>query len=213
MNKPKAWAAAAAAIFSALGITATSAGNYSTSQTNDVALPQAGTGSTVTLVSRETAAADFDTVFDCEGVILHPSVNGETESSLTFWFGIRDGAEVDGHVTEIGSPLALPAQSISGEFNGKYDFRNEFTGGNLNLDWPYSHGAKPVELALMRETFVLVGPKFNGVSKIRRRTSNHTFVAGTIRFESATNSRQRMSFITATCMPKPALPEAPDAKM
>lgn len=213
MNQRVAWGAVTAAIFSLLGITATSAGQYSTAPTADVGVHQVATNSSETPVSRETATAVFDTVFDCEGVILHPSVDGENQSSLSFWFGIRDGGEVAGNITKFGSPLALPAQSISGEFSGRYDFRKEFIGGKLSLSWPYSRGAELVELALMRETFVLVGRKVNGISKIRRRTSHHTYTAGTIRFDPTIKSFHRTSFITATCLPTPDLPQAPARKM
>lgn len=80
----------------------------------------------------------------------------------------------------------------------------------IPMKLPYAQDEVPVELALTRETFVRVGPRVNGVSKIKRRLSNHTYVAGRLRFDPKSRpplrSLHRISFIAATCFPNPDLP-------
>ena len=144
-------------------------------------------------------------MFDCTGVIMHQSYRGEVESKLSFWFGVDSEDNVGGEITEVGAPLSLPDQALSGKFEGNFDGKGRFTGGRMKVAWPYANLGRPVELALMRETFIRVGHKVNGVGKVLRRTSNHTYVAGRLYFDPVSyptlKSLYRISFISATCFP------------
>lgn len=221
MNERIAWSAALVAIFGFLATTSATAGQYSISPTTDDHarwdVGQPIRGNSQLPISRATAASIFATVFDCEGSFLHQSVDGKIASSVSFWFGVHENYEVAGMITKTGSPLELPARSITGDLTANHDFRNEFIGGKLKLNWPYSQNEEQVELALMRETFIRVGPRVNGVSKIKRRTSNHTYVAGRMWFDPKSHpalaSLRRVSFITATCVPNPDLPAAGGRQM
>lgn len=162
------------------------------------------------MVSRDAASTMFDNVFDCEGTILHQSYKGELASPLVFWFGIREDQSVSGVVTRVGAPLGLPGEALSGRMRARHDSRGKFTGGILTLDWPYASTARPLELGLMRETFIRVGPRYNGVGRVIRRTSNHTYAAGSLKFDPASHpalkSFHRVSFVSATCFPENGLP-------
>jgi len=153
---------------------------------------------------------DFVSLFACTGTIMHQSFRGEQESSLAFWFGVRSNDEVAGMVTNVGAPLSLPQDLIRGRFAAQHNQEGQFTGGRMMLDWPYANNGHPVELGLMRETFIRVGPRVNGVARTKRHTSNHTYVAGSLWFETTSHPRlnnfHRISFITATCVPEGALP-------
>ena len=162
-------------------------------------------------ISRARAGEMYETVFDCTGVIMHQSYRGEVESKLSFWFGVDSEDNVGGEITEVGAPLSLPDRALSGKFEGSFDGKGRFTGGRMKVTWPYANLGRPVELALMRETFIRVGHKVNGVGKVLRRTSNHTYVAGRLYFDPVSyptlKSLYRISFISATCFPESGLPE------
>lgn len=168
-----------------------------------------------TETSRAEAYELFETVFDCTGVIMHQSYEGEVESKLSFWFGVDGDNNVGGEITDVGAPLSLPDQVLSGKLESDFDTNGRFTGGRMKVAWPFANLGRPVELALMRETFIRVGRKVNGVGKIRRRTSNHTYVAGRIYFDPASHPRlkslYRISFISATCFPEHGLPKLASA--
>ncbi len=153
---------------------------------------------------------DFVSLFACAGTIMHQSFQGQQESPLAFWFGVRSNNEVTGMVTNVGAPLNLPQDLIHGRFAAQHNQAGQFTGGRMVLDWPYANRGRPVELGLMRETFVRVGRRVNGIAKVRRRTTSHTYVAGSLWFDSdshpSLNNFYRISFISATCMPEGALP-------
>ena len=153
---------------------------------------------------------DFSSVFACEGTIMHQSYQGAQESSLSFWLGVRPNNDVAGMVTNVGAPLNLPQDLIHGRFAPRHNQAGKFTGGRMVLDWPYANNRRPVELGLMRETFIRVGPRINGIARTRRETTSHTYVAGSLSFDPAShpslNNFYRISFITATCMPEGAFP-------
>lgn len=153
---------------------------------------------------------NFVSLFACTGTIMHQSIRDEQKSPLAFWLGVRANNEVAGMITNVGAPLGLPQDMIHGRLDAKHDRAGQFTGGRMLLDWPYANDGQPVELGLMRETFIRVGQRVNGVAKIKRRTSDHTYVAGSVRFDPTShpslNRFNRISFITATCFPDGALP-------
>jgi len=153
---------------------------------------------------------DFVSLFACTGTIMHQSFRGKQESPLAFWFGVRPNNDVTGMVTNVGAPLGLPQDLIHGRFAAQHNQAGQFTGGRMVLDWPFANHSRPVELGLMRETYIRVGARVNGIAKIKRRTSNHTYVAGSVWFDPTShpslNNFSRISFISATCMPDGALP-------
>lgn len=161
------------------------------------ALPAAGSG-------------EFSSVFACDGTIMHQSYQGAQESPLSFWIGVRPNNDVTGMVTNVGAPLNLPQDLIHGRFAPRHDQAGQFTGGRMVLDWPYANNGRPVELGLMRETFIRVGPRINGVARTRRQTTSHTYAAGSLWFDPAShpslNNFYRISFISATCIPEGAFP-------
>ncbi len=146
---------------------------------------------------------------------MHQSFKGALASPLELWFGVSEDNDVAGVITRIGAPLSLPQREIEGRLTANYNLDGRFTSGRMVLDWPYADGARPVEIALMRETFIRSGPLFNGVGKILRRTSKHTYLAGSIRFDPRSHpslSRfNRISFISATCYPAADLPSVASA--
>lgn len=221
MNGRIVWAAALVGIFGGVGTASATAGQSvitpTTVEPAQSAVRRAEDDVSNESISRANASAVFHTVFDCEGSLLHQSVDGEIETPLSFWLGVRENHDVAGMVTKTGFPLELPAHSITGELTANHDFRDEFIGGKLSLIWPFSQDGERVELAVMRETFVRVGPRVNGVSKIIRRTSNHTYVAGRMRFDPKSHpalaSMRRISFVAATCFPTPGLPAVAGPKM
>ncbi len=156
------------------------------------------------------ATTDFVSTFACDGTIMHQSFQGAQESPLSFWFGVRPNNDVAGMVTFVGAPLNLPQDLIFGRFAAQHNQAGQFTGGRMVLDWPYANNGRPVELGLMRETFIRVGPRINGVAKTRRQTSSHTYVAGSLWFDPdshpSLNNFYRISFISATCIPEGDLP-------
>ena len=160
--------------------------------------------------SREYALAEFRSVFDCVGAIRHQSFRGGLESPLAFWFGVRDDGRIDGVVTDVGTPLELPRKTISGELSAHFNHDGAFTGGRMVVDWPFADARRPVELALIREVFIRSGYQVNGVGKILRRTSKHTYLAGSVWFDPKSHpalaSFFRISFIAATCYPDKDLP-------
>jgi len=166
--------------------------------------------------SRDSALAEYASVFDCTGQILHQSFKGALESPLRFWFGVRDDDRIGGMVTKVGTPLDLPQQEITGRLSPHYDHDGRFTGGRLLVNWPYANAGQPVELAMMRETFIRSGPRINGVGKILHRTTKHTYLAGSLSFDPASHaslsSFYRVSFIAATCYPAHDLPELTSAE-
>lgn len=155
-------------------------------------------------------STDFVSVFECVGSIMHQRHKGALDSSLTFWFGVRADNGIAGLVTNVGAPLNLPARVITGQLAPKHDVEGKFVGGHMTVDWPYASPDRPVQAALMRETFIRVGAKANGISKVVRRTSNHTYMAGSLKFDPgshpALTSFHRVSFISATCTPQAELP-------
>lgn len=165
-----------------------------------------GTGSPL----MEMANPDFVALFDCQGSILHQSYKGALESPLELWFGVFADSTVFGIVTTVGAPLDLPEHTITGSLTPHYDNDGRLIGGRMLVRWPYTAGDEPIELTLMRETFIRAGIPVNGVGKILRRTSKHTYIVGSLRFEPESHphlrSLYRLSFITATCYPKIDLP-------
>lgn len=157
--------------------------------------------------------ADFVSVFDCSGSIMHQSYQGAIDSPLRFWFGVRPDNRIAGHVTDVGAPLDLPGHAISGHLAARHDARGNFVGGRMTIDWPFANAGRPVQAALMRETFIRVGHKANGISKVVRRASHHTYIAGTLWFDPLSHpsltSFYRVSFISATCIPQAELPPPP----
>jgi hypothetical protein len=164
----------------------------------------------VTAHAREHARAEFASVFDCVGEIRHQSYHGGLESPLEFWFGVRGDGRVDGFVTEIGAPLDLPRRALSGKLSPHFNHDGVFTGGEMVVNWPFADARRPVELALMREVFIRSGYHVNGVGKILRRTSKHTYIAGSLWFDPKSHPTlstfYRVSFIAATCYPETDLP-------
>lgn len=160
--------------------------------------------------TRADALARFKSVFDCDGSILHQNFKGAFESPLAFWFGVGDDGRINGAITKIGAPLDLPRMSLSGELFPHYNHDGAFTGGQMLLDWPFADANRPVELALVRETFIRSGYRVNGVGKIIHRTSKHTYLAGRLWFDPASHptlaSFYRISFVSATCYPAVDLP-------
>jgi hypothetical protein len=154
--------------------------------------------------------AAYESRFDCDGSIMHQSFKGALESPLHFWFGVRDNGLIDGVVTDVGLPLDLPEKEISGKLSAEYTDDGVFTGGRMVINWPYADASRPVELALMREVFIRSGYHVNGVGKILRRTSKHTYLAGSVWFDPKSYptlaSFYRVSFIAATCYPDEDFP-------
>ena len=177
---------------------------------NDVTRGQRTNADTLIVSLPVGVSKDFVSVFACTGTIMHQSFKGEQQSPLAFWFGVRANNDVAGMVTNVGAPLNLPEDLLHGRFAAQHDRAGRFTGGRMMIDWPYANNGRPVELGLMRETFIRVGPRVNGIAKIKRRTSNHTYVAGSLWFDPTShpslNNFYRISFISATCMPEGALP-------
>ena len=108
--------------------------------------------------------------------------------------------------------MSVPeSRAVVGRHDGINGRDSRFTGGRMKVAWPYANLGRPVELALMRETFIRVGHKVNGVGKVLRRTNNHTYVAGRLYFDPVSyptlKSLYRISFISATCFPENGLPE------
>jgi len=160
-------------------------------------------------MTRAEAASIFPTLFDCTGEIMHRSYQGALQSPLAFWFGVTADGVVHGAVTKIGAPLDLPPHMITGRLKPEIATDGRFVGGRLTLYWPNTNGGAPVQVALMRETFVRVGVPVNGVRKIRRRTSEHTYAAGTMHIDQMAFAdhvgRFRVSFLSATCFPPKGL--------
>ncbi len=79
-------------------------------------------------------------------------------------------------------------------------------GGRLKIEWPYTVRGTGVQLSIMRETFIRVGPRINGHAKIKLRTSKHLYVAGNIRFDPTSHPSLdglvRTAFVQATCEPE-----------
>ena len=153
---------------------------------------------------------DFASGFACNGTIMHQSHKGAQESPLSFWLGVQPNNDVAGMVTNIGAPLDLPQEMIRGRFLPRHDQAGKFTGGQMVLDWPYASRGHPVELGLMRETFIRVGPRVNGIARTRRQTTSHTYAAGRLSFDPASHPSlhnfHRISFISATCVPQGTFP-------
>jgi hypothetical protein len=141
---------------------------------------------------------------------MHQSYKGAVDSPLAFWFGVGFDNKIDGYVTQVGAPLDLPAHAITGHLAPKHDSRGKFIGGSMTVDWPFAIDDRPVEAALMRETFIRVGQNINGIGNIRREASNHVYIAGSLWFDpeshSSLSSFYRVSFISATCAPETLLP-------
>ena len=151
---------------------------------------------------------DFVSVFDCSGSIMHQSYKGAIDSPLKFWFGVAADNRIVGQVTDVGAPLDLPGHAIAGHLAARHDARGNFVGGRMTLDWPFANAGRPIQAALMRETFIRVGHKANGIGKVVRRASHHTYIAGTLWFDPRSHpsltSFYRVSFISATCIPQAA---------
>jgi hypothetical protein len=156
------------------------------------------------------AYPDFVGLFDCQGSVLHQSYKGAQESPLELWFGVRADTTVFGIVTTVGAPLDLPEHTITGSLTPHYDTDGRLIGGRMLLRWPYTAGEEPIVMSIMRDTFIRAGIPVNGVGKILRRTSKHTYIVGSMYFEPQSHpnlrSLYRLSFITATCYPKTDLP-------
>ncbi len=154
------------------------------------------------------AAAELESRYECAGTILHQLHAGELESDVTFRFGIgRDGA-VSGVVDAVGPPLDLASHKIKGRLRARHDTKGTMVGGRIKIAWPYTLNGEGVQLSIMRETFIRIGPRINGFAKVKLRTSKHLYVAGNIRFDPTSHPSLdglvHTAFVQATCKPDEA---------
>ncbi len=157
---------------------------------------------------RPPSTPRFDARYECAGTILHQLRDGELESPVTFRFEVDKDNRVTGEVDRVGRPLDLPARQFQGQLRGRHDAKGAMVGGRLKIEWPYTVRGAGVQLSIMRETFIRVGRRINGVAKIKLRTSKHIYVAGNIRFDPASHPSLdglvRTAFVQATCEPEAA---------
>ena len=164
---------------------------------------------TATLVTpkavRPPSTPFFDARYECTGTILHQLRDGELESRVTFRFEVDKDNRVTGAVDRVGEPLNLPARNFQGQLRGRRDAKGAMVGGRLKIEWPYTLRGTGVQLQIMRETFIRVGPRINGFAKVKLRTSKHLYVAGNIRFDPTSHPSLdglvHTAFVQATCEP------------
>lgn len=148
--------------------------------------------------------------FACEGSILHPSIDSQTESPVRFWFDVTDDYAVRGRVASVGSPLSLSGGDIAGRLTPDFDTSGELIGGSLVVSWPHVRDGAPAQFQVMRETFVRAGQTINGVGQVIRRTSKHTYLSARVWLDPdghpAASGFRRAAFINATCFPEIDLP-------
>jgi len=151
---------------------------------------------------------EFESRYDCVGTILHQLRDGELESPVTFWFGVDAKGAVTGAVNEVGPPLDLARRQFNGQLRPRHDAKGTMVGGKIKIAWPYTLNGDGVQLSILRETFIRIGPRINGHAKIKLRTSKHLYVAGTLRFDPASHPSlagiNGAAFVTAKCSPATA---------
>ena len=154
---------------------------------------------------RPPSTPRFEARYECAGTILHQLRDGELESPVTFRFEVDKDNRVTGAVDRVGPPLDLPARQFQGRLRARHDAKGAMVGGQLKIEWPYTLRGTGVQLRIMRETFIRVGPRINGIAKIKLRTSKHLYVAGNIRFDPTSHPSLdglvRTAFVQATCEP------------
>ncbi len=136
--------------------------------------------------------------YRCDGAVLHPLRQGATETPLAFWFGIDRKDRVYGQVVPVDRPLALSGGDLRGLFDMRHDRDGALIGGELRLRWPEGADGQSVRLSVMKETFVRVGPRKNGVAKVKLGASDHLYLAGQIDLGPGLRS----AVINATCAPE-----------
>ena len=150
-------------------------------------------------------SGEFESRYECAGTILHQFRDGELESPVTFWFGVGANGAVTGAVNEIGPPLDLARREFNGQLRPRHDAKGTMVGGKIKIAWPYTLNGDGVQLSILRETFIRVGPRINGHAKIKLRTSKHIYVAGSFRFDPASHPSlaglNGAAFVTANCSP------------
>ena len=155
-------------------------------------------------------AGEFESRYDCAGTILHQLRDGELESPVTFWFGVGANGAVTGAVNEVGPPLDLARREFNGRLRARHDAKGTMVGGKIKIAWPYTLNGDGVQLSIMRETFIRIGPRINGHAKIKLRTSKHIYVAGSLRFDPSSHPSltglNGAAFVTANCSPGTANP-------
>lgn len=158
---------------------------------------------TVAAIVPKSAIGTFARVFDCTGSIMRHGADGEVKSPLTFWLGVRDDRSIRGMVTYSGGVLDLPPAALSGRLQSQHDDGELIVGGQMLLDWPFANQRRTVELSLVRETNLRVGPKLNGAGAVKRQTSPHTYVADAVQVDiesqSKLGSSDQTTIVTATC--------------
>jgi hypothetical protein len=171
-------------------------------------VPRAEAGEQVVSVAAivpKSGIGTFARVFDCTGSIMHQSDIGEIDSPLTFWLGVRDDRSVHGMVTYMDASLDLPPAALTGRLDPRHDDDGLFVGGRMVLDWPFADQRRTVELSLVRESNIRVGPKLNGADMVKRRTSPRTYAADAVQFDRESHPKlgasDPASFVSATCAP------------
>ena len=183
--------------------------NHKAGQNEEVAPDLAPPVKTAALVPSPApdrfVAGEFESRYDCEGTILHPLRGGELESPVTFWFGVGANGAVTGAVNKVGPPLDLARREFNGQLRPRHDAKGTMVGGKIKIAWPYTLNGDGVQLSILRETFIRIGPRINGHAKIKLRTSKHIYVAGSIRFDPASHPSlaglNGAAFVTANCSP------------
>ncbi len=173
----------------------------------DTEPPSVATAGLVTpKIVRPPSTPRFDASYECTGTILHQLRDGALESTVTFRFEVDEDNRVTGVVDRVGQPLDLPARNFQGQLRGRHDAKGAMVGGRLKIEWPYTLRGTGVWLSIMRETFIRVGPRINGIAKIKLRTSKHLYVAGNLRFDPTSHPSLdglvRTAFVQATCEPE-----------
>ncbi len=171
-------------------------------QANEKALRPAMAHQTAQLA----APSPFPVKYDCTGSILHPLREGSLASSVQFWFGVESNNDILGRVSPVAPPLDLSGDDIRGRFWPRHDVKGRVIGGTLMVDWPHSANGEQVELSVMRETFIRVGPRMKGVAKVKMAVGDTMYVAGRIRFDPdstpSLKGARRAAFISASCDPR-----------
>ena len=179
----------------------------SAQQTRDTDPPGVDTTALVTPKAvRPPSKPRFDARYECSGTILHQLRDGALESPVTFRFEVDEDNRVTGVVDRVGQPLDLPARNFQVQLRARHDAKGAMVGGRLKIEWPYTLRGTGVQLQIMRETFIRVGPRINGHAKIKLRTTKHLYVAGNIRFDPTSHPSLdglvRTAFVQATCEPE-----------
>ena len=133
--------------------------------------------------------------YRCDGAVLHPLRQGAIETPLAFWFGTDRKDRVYGQVVPVARPLALSGGDLRGLFDMRRDQDGALIGGELRLRWPEGADGQSVRLSVMKETFVRVGPRKNGVGKVKMRAGDHLYLAGRIDLGPGLRS----AVLNATC--------------